>query len=227
LIQDFEVPAGYTIAFTGEQEKQAEEFAFLSKALMLAVFMIFLIIVSQFNKVSIPFIIMSSVLFSTIGVLLGLIIFQMDFIVIMTMIGIISLAGIVVNNAIVLMDFIELTRKRKREELGTDQRLPPEEIRNAIIQAGRTRLRPVLLTAITTILGLIPLAVGLNIDFIHFAQNYDPDFYLGGDNVIFWGPMSWTIIFGLTFATFLTLVIVPVMYLLTDKLNTKLGISKY
>jgi multidrug efflux pump subunit AcrB len=151
----------------------------------------------------------------------------MDFIVIMTMIGIISLAGIVVNNAIVLMDFIELTRKRKREELGTDQRLPPEEIKNAIIQAGRTRLRPVLLTAITTILGLIPLAVGLNIDFIHFAQNYDPDFYLGGDNVIFWGPMSWTIIFGLTFATFLTLVIVPVMYLLTDKLNTKLGISKY
>jgi multidrug efflux pump subunit AcrB len=208
LIQDFEVPAGYTIAFTGEQEKQSEEFDFL-------------------NKVSIPFIIMSSVLFSTIGVLLGLIIFQMDFIVIMTMIGIISLAGIVVNNAIVLMDFIELTRKRKREELGTDQRLPPEEIRNAIIQAGRTRLRPVLLTAITTILGLIPLAVGLNIDFIHFAQNYDPDFYLGGDNVIFWGPMSWTIIFGLTFATFLTLVIVPVMYLLTDKLNTKLGISKY
>jgi multidrug efflux pump subunit AcrB len=227
LIQDFEVPAGYTIAFTGEQEKQAEEFAFLSKALMLAVFMIFLIIVSQFNKVSIPFIIMSSVLFSTIGVFLGLIIFRMDFIVIMTMIGIISLAGIVVNNAIVLMDFIELTRKRKREELGTDQRLPPEEIKNAIIQAGRTRLRPVLLTAITTILGLIPLAVGLNIDFIHFAQNYDPDFYLGGDNVIFWGPMSWTIIFGLTFATFLTLVIVPVMYLLTDKLNTKLGISKY
>jgi len=227
LIQDFDLPAGYTVKFTGEQEKQAEQFAFLSKALLLAVFLIFLIIVSQFNKVSAPFIIMTSVIFSTIGVFLGLVIFRMDFIIMMTMVGIISLAGIVVNNAIVLIDFIELIRKRRREELGTDQRLSMEEIRQSIIQAGKTRLRPVLLTAITTILGLIPLAVGLNIDFIHFAQYYDPDFYIGGDNVIFWGPMSWTIVFGLTFATFLTLVIVPVTYLLTDKLNYKLGINKY
>ncbi len=222
-----ELPKGYQVKFTGEQEKQAEEMAFLSKALLLAVFLIFLIIVSQFNKVSAPFIIMTSVLFSTIGVFMGLVTFQMDFIVIMTMIGIISLAGIVVNNAIVLIDFIELIRRRKRAKLGIDQRLEMKDIRNSIIEAGKVRLRPVLLTAITTILGLIPLAVGLNIDFIRFLSQYDADFYVGGDMVIFWGPMSWTIIFGLTFATFLTLVIVPVMYLLTDKINYKLGISKY
>jgi multidrug efflux pump subunit AcrB len=151
----------------------------------------------------------------------------MDFIIIMTMIGIISLAGIVVNNAIVLIDFIELTRKRRRAELHTEQRLSMEDIRNSIVQAGRTRLRPVLLTAITTILGLIPLAIGLNIDFIKFLNQYEHDFFLGGDNVIFWGPMSWTIIFGLTFATFLTLVIVPVMYQITDKISYKLGLSKH
>ena len=151
----------------------------------------------------------------------------MDFIIIMTMIGIISLAGIVVNNAIVLIDFIELIRRRKRAELGSDERLSIGDIRASIIQAGRTRLRPVLLTAITTMLGLIPLAVGLNIDFINFMSTYDAQFYIGGDNVIFWGPMSWTIIFGLTFATFLTLVIVPVMYLLTDMLSFKMGLSKH
>ena len=200
-----------------EQEKQSEEMAFLSEALMVAVFLIFLIIVGQFNKITAPVIIMTSVLFSTIGVFMGLVTFHMDFIIMMTMIGIISLAGIVVNNAIVLIDFIELTRKRKREELGVGQRLPMSEIVESIIMAGKTRLRPVLLTAITTILGLIPLATGMNIDFIQFFQDYNPDFFLGGDSVIFWGPMSWTIIFGLTFATFLTLVIVPVMYLFFDK----------
>lgn len=224
LLADFEMPVGYTYKFGGEQEKQAEEMAFLSRALLLAVFLIFLIIVSQFNKVTTPIIIMTSVVLSTIGVFLGLVIFQMDFVVIMTMIGIISLAGIVVNNAIVLIDFIELSRKRKTEELGTEK-IPFEEVVNSIVSAGKTRLRPVLLTAITTILGLIPLAVGINFDFIKFFTFYDPDFYMGGDNVIFWGPMSWTIIFGLTFATFLTLVIVPVMYLFFAKVNRKLGIS--
>ncbi len=226
-LEDFKMPPGYTYKFGGEQEKQAEEMAFLSQALLIAVFLIFLIIVAQFNKITAPVIIMTSVLFSTIGVFFGLVIFQMDFVIMMTMVGIISLAGIVVNNAIVLIDFIELTRKRKREKLNPGERLPFKEIIESIVLAGKTRLRPVLLTAITTILGLIPLAVGLNIDFLGFFQNYDPHFFIGGDSVIFWGPMSWTIIFGLTFATFLTLVIVPVMYLFFDKVNLWLGLSKY
>ncbi|WP_258104836.1 efflux RND transporter permease subunit [Marinoscillum sp. MHG1-6] len=224
LLADFSMPPGYEFKFGGEQEKQAKEMAFLSKALAIAVSLIFLIIVAQFNKVTTPFIIMMSVLLSTIGVFLGLVVFQMNFVVIMTMIGIISLAGIVVNNAIVLIDFIELSRERKRQELGVDK-LPFGEIVEAIATAGATRLRPVLLTAITTILGLIPLAVGINIDFIKFLSTYDADFYIGGDNVAFWGPMSWTIIFGLSFATFLTLVIVPVMYLFFARVNRWLGLS--
>ncbi|MEP2023502.1 MAG: efflux RND transporter permease subunit [Reichenbachiella sp.] len=224
LLSDFKMPIGYEFRFGGEQEKQAKEMAFLSKALLIAVFMIFLIIVSQFNKITTPFIIMMSVVLSTIGVFLGLVIFQMNFVVIMTMIGIISLAGIVVNNAIVLIDFIELSRNQMRMDKGIDK-LEMSDIIDAISTAGATRLRPVLLTAITTILGLIPLAVGINIDFINFFANLNADFYLGGDNVAFWGPMSWTIIFGLTFATFLTLFIVPVMYLFFAKVNRKLGIS--
>jgi len=136
------------------------------------------------------------------------------------MIGIISLAGVVVNNAIVLIDFIELKKTRLREEMGVDQ-LSLEVVISAIKEAGKTRLRPVLLTAITTVLGLIPLAVGINIDFIKFFQTYDADFYIGGDSVAFWGPLSWTIIYGLTFATFLTLVVVPVMYLLIEKITMK------
>ncbi len=224
LLVDFKMPPGYEFRFGGEQEKQAEELAFLSGALMLAVFLIFLIIVSQFNKVTAPIIIMTSVVLSTIGVFLGLVIFNMDFVIIMTMIGIISLAGIVVNNAIVLIDFIELSRKRIRVSKG-GEKLPIKDIIYAITEAGKTRLRPVLLTAITTILGLIPLAVGINIDFVKLFTEYDADFYLGGDNVIFWGPMSWTIIFGLTFATFLTLIIVPVMYLFFAKINRRLGVS--
>lgn len=224
LLADYELPDGYEYKFGGEQEKQAEEMAFLSTALGIAVSMIFLIIVAQFNKVTTPFIIMMSVLLSTIGVFLGLVVFQMNFVVIMTMIGIISLAGIVVNNAIVLIDFIELSRERRRQEMGVDK-LPFDEIVKSIADAGTTRLRPVILTAITTVLGLIPLALGINIDFIQFLSTYDAGFYYGGDNVAFWGPMSWTIIFGLTFATFLTLVIVPVMYLFFAKINRKLGIS--
>jgi multidrug efflux pump subunit AcrB len=224
LIADVKVPAGYEIKFGGEQEKQAEEMAFLSTALLIAVFMIFLIIVAQFNKITGPFIIMTSVLFSTIGVFLGLVIFRMDFVIIMTMLGIISLAGIVVNNAIVLIDFIELTKRRMEADL--DRPITMAELSEAIVTSGKTRLRPVLLTAITTVLGLLPLALGMNIDFISFYQTYDPNFYIGGDNAIFWGPMSWTIIFGLTFATFLTLVIVPVMYILIERINFRLGITK-
>jgi multidrug efflux pump len=224
LLEDYRMPPGYSYKFGGEQEKQMEEMSFLSGALMLAVFIIFLIIVAQFNKITAPLIIMTSVLFSTIGVFLGLLIFRMDFVIIMTMVGLISLAGVVVNNAIVLIDFIELKKKRLKEEMGVDK-LPMDTVLTAIADAGKTRLRPVLLTAITTILGLMPLAVGINIDFIKFLNTYDADFYIGGDSVIFWSPLSWTIIHGLAFATFLTLVVVPVMYLLVEKLNRKIGIA--
>ncbi len=225
-MKDFQVPAGYEVKFTGEQEEQAEELAFLSQALLFAVFLIFLIIVAQFNKMTAPFIIMSSVIFSTIGVFLGLVVFQMDFVIVMTMIGIISLAGIVVNNAIVLIDFIEISKENTKLNLAEGESLSYEDVKEAVLEAGKTRLRPVLLTAITTVLGLVPLAVGFNFDFIQLFTAYDPDFYLGGDSVMFWEPICWTIVFGLTFATFLTLVIVPVMYLIANQLNAKFGIGR-
>jgi multidrug efflux pump subunit AcrB len=223
LLAEVDLPSGYDIKFTGEQEEQAESSAFLMRALIIAIFSIFLIIVAQFNSVISPFIIMLSVLFSTIGVFLGLVIFNMDFVIIMTGIGIISLAGVVVNNAIVLIDYTNLVRQRRRKELGTPEGelLPYEELLNSIMEGGKVRLRPVLLTAITTILGLLPMAIGLNIDFIGLFANFDPNFYIGGTNAEFWGPMAWTVIFGLSFATFLTLVVVPVMYLLSDKMVHK------
>ncbi len=157
---------------------------------------------------------MFSVLFSTIGVFGGLMISGMDFVVIMSGIGIVSLAGVVVNNAIVLIDYIDLVKRRLRKELGlnSDALLSKQDSFNCIVEAGKTRLRPVLLTAITTILGLLPLALGINIDFASFLETFDANIYFGGDNVAFWGPISWTIIYGLSFATFLTLVIVPAMY---------------
>jgi len=142
-------------------------------------------------------------------------------VIMMTMIGIISLAGIVVNNAIVLIDFIRQLSERKRDELGLEEKakLPVPELIDTIVQSGKTRLRPVLLTAITTVLGLIPLATGMNINFFTLFTENDPQIFFGGDNVVFWGPMSWTVIFGLTFATFLTLVIVPVMYYLFERMQ--------
>jgi len=211
-LAEFDVPDGVRYAFTGQQEEQEKELAFLSRALLLALFLIILIIVAQFNSITTPFIIGFSVFFSLIGVLLGLVIFQMDFVIIMTMIGIISLAGVVVNNAIVLIDYTDLVRERKRTEQGVSTQLPFSEVVESIVTGGRTRLRPVLLTAITTVLGLLPLAIGLNIDFVSLVTDYDPRIYIGGDNNVFWKPMSWAIIYGLTFATFLTLIIVPVMY---------------
>jgi multidrug efflux pump len=157
---------------------------------------------------------MASVIFSTIGVFGGIATLKMDFIVIMTGIGIVALAGIVVNNAIVLIDYIDLLKQRKRRELGLADNalLPVKTSTECIVKGGKTRLRPVLLTAITTILGLIPLASGMNIDFGSFLSTFDAKLFFGGDNTAFWGPISWTIIFGLSFATFLTLVIVPAMY---------------
>lgn len=210
-------PEGYRFEFTGEQQEQQESMEFLGNAMMIALALIILILVTQFNSLIKPLIIMASVVFSTIGVFGGLATFKMDFIIVMTGIGIISLAGIVVNNAIVLIDYIELLKKHKREELGLepDAVLPLRAARECIINGGKTRLRPVLLTAITTVLGLISLAIGLNFDFAGLFTEYKPDIYFGGDQVLFWGPISWTVIFGLLFSTFLTLVIVPVMYRLT------------
>lgn len=221
VLENYAVPEGYSYKFTGEQQEQQESMAFLITAMILAISLIVIILVSQFNSIVKPFIIMASVLFSTIGVFGGIALFNMDFVVVMTGIGIVSLAGVVVNNAIVLIDYIDILKRRKRQEMGLSEKafLPIDAATECIIQAGKTRLRPVLLTAITTILGLIPMAIGLNIDFTGLFNEYKPNIYIGGDMAHFWGPISWTVIFGLTFATFLTLVIVPVMYRLATQVN--------
>jgi multidrug efflux pump subunit AcrB len=205
---------GFSYKFTGQMEDQEKELAFLSSALLFAVFLILLILVTQFNAFSSPVIILSSVVLSLAGVFLGIVISRNDFVIIMTMIGIISLAGIVVNNAIVLVDYTNLIRRRRRKELNlnNEELIPNQDFKAAVIEGGRTRLRPVLLTAITTILGLFPLASGLNINFFTLVSEWDPQIFFGGDNVIFFKPMSLAIIYGLTFATFLTLVVVPIMY---------------
>jgi len=217
----FEMPDGYEYNMTGEQKEQEEASAFLMRAMSIAISLILIIMVTQFNSIAKPFIILASVLFSTIGVFGGLGTFNMDFVVIMTGIGIISLAGVVVNNAIVLIDYIDFLKTQRKEELGLepDENLPLDEIINAIVNGGKTRLRPVLLTAITTVLGLLPMAVGMNIDFAGMLSNFSPNLYFGGDNADFWGPMAWTVIFGLLFATFLTLVVVPVMYLSANRIK--------
>ncbi|WP_019037773.1 efflux RND transporter permease subunit [Psychroflexus tropicus] len=212
----FDLEEGIDYKFTGEQEEQEDNLNFLLKALLLAVGGILLILVAQFNSISKPIIILTAVILSLGGVFFGLGIFQMDFIIIMTMMGIISLAGIVVNNAIVLVDYTQILIDRRKEKLDIDDdlMLNRQQYFEEIVAGGKSRLRPVLLTAITTVLGLIPLAVGLNIDFFGLFIDYAPEVYVGGDNVIFWGPLAWTVIFGLIFATFLTLVVVPVMFYL-------------
>lgn len=228
LLANHKMPEGYSFKFTGEQEEQAKSMAFLMRALLIAVASIFLILVSQFNSVTKPFIIMTSVLFSLQGVFLGMAIFKDPFIIIMTGIGIISLAGVVVNNAIVLVDYTIQLESRKLASLGllpTD-RLDKADLIECLVEAGYTRLRPVLLTAITTVLGLIPMAMGLNIDFFDFFKSFDAHIYTGGDNAAFWGPMAWTVVYGLTFATFLTLIIVPVMYLIVARIGSRLRKSK-
>jgi len=214
IMKNFEMPIGYNYEFTGEQQEQEESMAFLTTALLIAIVLISIILVSQFNSFVKPAMIIFTVVLSTIGVFGGLATFNMDFIVIMTGIGIVSLAGVVVNNGIVLIDYVDLLKQRKRKELGLPDGadLPIDIAKECIVEGGQTRLRPVLLTAITTILGLMPLAVGLNIDILAFLNTFDAHIYFGGDNMTFWGPMSWTVIFGLSFATFLTLVIIPSMY---------------
>ncbi|MCL3779983.1 efflux RND transporter permease subunit [Prolixibacteraceae bacterium JC049] len=224
LLMSYDMPAGYSFQFTGEQQEQAESSAFLMFALFVAVSLILIIMVTQFNSFIRPVIIIMTVLFSTIGVFLGLGFFNMEFVVIMTGIGIISLAGIVVNNGIVLIDYIDLTRKRMKQEMGLAENdfMPVADQIDAIVYAGKTRLRPVLLTAITTVLGLLPLAIGLNFNFFTLYSQFDPQITIGGEMVAVWGPMAWTVIFGLTFATLLTLVINPVMYILTIRINYRI-----
>lgn len=209
-LQNFQTPEGYEVRMGGQQEEQQETGQFLFLALIAAFFIIFLILVTQFNSVSKPFIILSEVLFSIIGVLLGFSIFRMDASIVMTGVGIVALAGIVVKNGILIVEFTDLLLEEGKE------------LKEAIVEAGKTRLNPVLLTATATILGLIPLALGINLNFYTLFTEFKPNFFMGGESAAFWGPLAWTIIFGLGFATIVTLLIVPVMYLLNEKLKDKL-----
>ncbi len=220
-LKGFSPPKGVKFKFTGEMEEQNDNMTFLLSALISGLFLILLLLVFQFNSLAKPMIIMIAIFLSFIGVFLGLIISGRPFVIMMTMMGIISLAGIVVNNGVVLLDYTELLITRKKHELQISEKemLPKKHIYEAIVAGGVSRLRPVLLTAITTVLGLMPLAIGLNIDFFGLFKNLDPNIYSGGDNVIFWGPLAWTVIYGLTFATFLTLIIVPIMYYLVNQLK--------
>lgn len=196
----FQKPDKVEISLTGEQEDQKESTDFLSKAMLLSLFLILFILITQFNSISKPIIILSEVFFSIIGVLLGYIIFDMTISIVMTGMGIVALAGIVVRNGILLVEFTDMLKSRGMRT------------RDAIVEAGKTRITPVLLTALSTILGLIPLAIGFNVDFYGLFESFSPNIHFGGDNVMFFGPLSWSIIFGLSFATFLTLIIIPVMY---------------
>lgn len=208
-----QLPQGYDANWTGQQEEQQEAMEFLTNAFLIALFLIAFILISQFNSLSKPFIIMTSVIMSTAGVFFGLALFQMPFVIIMTGIGVISLAGVVVNNAIVLIDYIEILRKRDNMQLY-----------EALVEAGKTRFRPVILTAMTTVLGLVPLAIGFNLDFItlinapaEFFTNIGEYLYWGGEQAAWWAPMAVAVINGLIFATFLTLIVVPVLYYLFEK----------
>lgn len=213
-INAFNVPDGVTVKMTGEQEDQAETVNFLGIAAGLAFALIFMILVTQFNSTSKPIIILSEILFSIIGVLIGFSLFRMEISIVMSGVGILALAGIVVRNGILLVEFTDLLRSQGME------------LRAAIAEAAKTRMTPVLLTAMAATLGLIPLAVGLNIDFVTLFTHGNPHIFFGGDNVAFWGPLSWTMIFGLIFGTFLTLFLVPVMYLLVAKLKERIFKTK-
>ena len=210
-----------TYSFSGEQEQQKKDSSFLFGALLLALASITIIIVLQFNSISKTLVIMFTVLLSFSGVFYGYIFCSMDFVILMTMMGIIALSGIVVKNGIVLMDFfvLLLDEKVRLKKVNSHDDLTILEIKDVIIQSGKSRLRPVLLTALTAILGLVPLAIGLNFDFFSLITELNPHLYMGGDNVIFWSPLAWTIIFGLSYATVLTLVMVPVMFYLVKRMK--------
>ena len=208
------IPEGVKVDYTGEIEEQNAQFQFLVGAFFSGLGLILLILIFQFGGISKPLIIMIAIFLSFIGVFGGLMITGWSFVIMMTMMGIISLAGIVVNNGVVLLDYTQILIDRKKVKLNLEDRdlLSMDEVTRIIVQGGKARLRPVILTAITTVLGLIPLAIGLNIDFFSLFSEFDPKIYIGGDNVIFWGPLAWTVIFGLIVATFLTLIIVPVLF---------------
>jgi multidrug efflux pump subunit AcrB len=206
------LPPRYNLRYTGQQEDQDESQKFLSGAFGIALMLIAFILVSQFNSIVKPFIILTSVIMSTVGVLVGLMVFRMPFGIIMTGVGVISLAGVVVNNAIVLIDYIDILRERE----GMSRR-------EALVRAGVTRFRPVVLTAITTVLGLVPLATGFNFDFIGFYTRLAPNIFWGGEQAAWWSPMAIAVIVGLSFATVLTLVLVPVMYSVVDDLGDFFG----
>jgi multidrug efflux pump subunit AcrB len=209
-LSDLDLPAGYTIDRAGEQKEQEEAMAFLSKAFLIAIAIIYLILAAQFNSIIKPFIIFFTIVLSLIGVLLGFLIFNKTFSVIMSGVGIIALAGIVVKNGILLIEFIDEMRKRGYS------------VKEAIIEGGSTRLTPVLLTAFSTILGMIPLAIGLAFDFGALFVDLDWVVHIGGDSAVFWNILAWTIIFGLAFSTVLTLIIVPCLYYISDRIQKKL-----
>ncbi|MFY7841142.1 MAG: efflux RND transporter permease subunit [Lacibacter sp.] len=210
-IDDFKnkvrIPEDVTIRQSGQSEQEAETNAFLGSALVIAIGLIFLILVLQFNSLSKPFIVITEIFFSIIGVLLGYALTGKTIATIMLGVGVIGLAGIVIKNGILLIEFTDELRHRGYKT------------REAAIQAGKIRIIPVLLTALATMLGLLPLAVGFNIDFVSFFQHLNPKIFFGGDSVVFWGPLSWTIIYGLIFAFFLTLVMVPSMYIISERLR--------
>ncbi|MEO7982682.1 MAG: efflux RND transporter permease subunit [Bacteroidota bacterium] len=210
-IDDFKnkvkIPVDVTIKLSGQSEQEKETQAFLGTAFMIAIGLIFLILVLQFNSMSKPFIVITEIFFSVIGVLMGYAITGMTIATIMLLVGIVGLAGIVIKNGILIIEFTDELRGRGMRT------------REAAIQAGKIRIIPVLLTAVATILGLLPLAVGFNIDFAGLFTHLRPNIFFGGDSVVFWGPLSWTIIFGLIFSFFLTLVMVPSMYLIAERLK--------
>ena len=205
------MPDGYSVKTAGEQEDQQETVSFLIGAGLAALALMFIVMVAQFNSVTKPLIIFTTVIFSLIGVLLGFSLTGMTISIVMTGVGFIALGGIVVKNGIILMEFIEELRQRG------------EDLPTAIIDGGTTRLTPVLLTASAAILGLVPLAIGLNIDFVGLFTRLSPNFFIGGESSVFWGPLAWTIIFGLLVTTFLTLVVVPCMYYNVERLKNRFG----
>ena len=209
LVDNMEVPNGYTVKMGGEQEDQKESMTFLIGAFGAAILLIYLILATQFNSVVKPFIIFFTIVLSLIGVLLGFMLFDKTFSVIMSGVGIIALAGIVVKNGILLIEFIDELRERGYP------------LREAIIEGGAIRLNPVLLTASAAVLGLIPLALGLTVDFVSLFRDFDPHVVIGGDSAVFWNILAWTIIFGLIFSTVLTLVIVPCMYYVNERVREK------